>query len=48
MSNGQMVDDVRLSIGCKIPVSFYGRMGGVVPKVDELHEQIKKFVNEVQ
>ncbi len=42
MSNGQMVDDVRLAVEGKKPVIFYNRMGGVVPKVLELVEQFKK------
>ncbi|RKZ31049.1 3-methyl-2-oxobutanoate dehydrogenase subunit beta [bacterium] len=43
LSNGQMVEDVRL-VGCrgKAKISFYGRMGGNVPTVDELAEQITK------
>lgn len=36
MSNGQMVDDVRLALEGKRPVKFYGRMGGVVPTTQEL------------
>jgi 2-oxoisovalerate ferredoxin oxidoreductase alpha subunit len=44
MSNGQMVDDVRLAAENKIPVAFYGRMGGVVPTVHEVIEQIKLLV----
>jgi len=36
LANGQMVDDVRLAVECKIPVKFYGRMGGVVPSAQEL------------
>ena len=31
MSMGQMVDDVKLAIDCKVPVHFYGRTGGVIP-----------------
>ena len=48
MSNGQMVDDVRLSIECKKPVDFYGRMGGVVHTVDEIYNQFKKMISEVK
>jgi len=44
MSNGQMVDDVRLTVEGKKPVHFYGRMGGIVPKVSELVEQFEKLV----
>src|SRR3989339_790015 len=40
LSNGQMVDDVRLAVNGKRPVEYYGRMGGAVPTHDELIEQI--------
>jgi 2-oxoglutarate ferredoxin oxidoreductase subunit alpha len=36
MSAGQMVEDVRLAVGCRIPVEFYGRMGGMIPSPDEI------------
>lgn len=36
MSNGQMIDDVKLAIECSRPVHFYNRMGGNVPSVDEI------------
>ena len=41
MNGGQMVDDVRLAVEGRVPVSFYGRMGGVVPLPDEVLEQIR-------
>jgi len=31
MSTGQMIDDVRLAVGGRKPVEFYGRTGGMVP-----------------
>jgi len=43
MSNGQMVEDVRLAVNGKSPVMFYGRPGGGVPNVDEILEQIKQL-----
>jgi len=43
LSNGQMVDDVRLAVNGKKPVHFYGRMGGVVPSVEEIVDNIKKL-----
>lgn len=43
MSKGQMVDDVRLAVDCKIPVDFFGRTGGVIPTPAEILEQIKKL-----
>ncbi len=41
MSNGQMLDDVRLATEMKVPVHFYNRMGGNVPTTEDLIEQIK-------
>ena len=40
LSNGQMVEDVRLTLNGKVPVEFYGRVGGNVPSVAELQEQV--------
>jgi 2-oxoglutarate ferredoxin oxidoreductase subunit alpha len=42
MNGGQMVEDVRLAIQGKVPVSFYGRMGGMMPFPDEVVEEIHK------
>jgi len=41
MSNGQMVEDVKLAVAGKSPVLFYGRPGGGVPTVDEILDKIK-------
>jgi 2-oxoglutarate ferredoxin oxidoreductase subunit alpha len=43
MSGGQMLDDVRLAVNGKVPVDFYGRMGGMVPLPDEVYEQIQEL-----
>ena len=43
MSNGQMLDDVQLAVGGRCPVMFYGRTGGVVPKVEEVLDYIEKL-----
>ena len=43
MSMGQMVDDVRLATECRIPVSFFGRTGGVIPTPDEVLAELKKL-----
>ena len=40
LSNGQMVEDVRLALDGTVPVDFYGRGGGNVPSVKELQEQV--------
>jgi 2-oxoisovalerate ferredoxin oxidoreductase alpha subunit len=41
LSNGQMLEDVRLAIDGKRPIEFYGRVGGNVPSVEELLAQIE-------
>lgn len=41
MNSGQMVEDVRLAMGERCPVEFYGRMGGILPGPDELAERIR-------
>jgi len=43
MSNGQMVEDVKLAVNGKSPILFYGRPGGGVPNVDEILDQIKQL-----
>lgn len=40
LSNGQMVEDVRLALDGKVPVEFYGRVGGNVPSVEELQNEL--------
>jgi 2-oxoglutarate ferredoxin oxidoreductase subunit alpha len=44
LNTGQMVEDVRLSVGAGVPVSFYGRPPGAgsLPSPEELFEVIKK------
>ncbi len=44
LSNGQMVEDVRLAIDGKKPVEFYGRVGGNVPTVEELFAKVVESV----
>ena len=43
MNMGQMVDDVKLALDCKLPVSFFGRTGGIVPSPNEVLAEIKKL-----
>jgi 2-oxoisovalerate ferredoxin oxidoreductase alpha subunit len=38
LSNGQLVEDVRLALDGEIPVEFYNRVGGNVPSVEEVQE----------
>jgi 2-oxoglutarate ferredoxin oxidoreductase subunit alpha len=44
MSNGQMVEDVKLAVAGKAPVAFYGRPGGGVPTVDEIFDKIRQLI----
>ncbi len=48
MSAGQMVEDVRLGLDCRLPVHFYGRMGGVVPGVGEVVQEIERIGGELK
>lgn len=41
MSAGQMIEDVRLAVNGKVPVEFYGRLGGMVPSPDEVVDALK-------
>lgn len=43
MSAGQMLEDVRLATCNRVPISFFGRMGGVVPLPEEILEEIKRL-----
>jgi len=47
MSAGQMVEDVRLAVAGRIPVRFYGRLGGMIPTPPELAAQIEELAAEV-
>ncbi len=44
MSQGQMVEDVRLAVDGKKPVYFYGRNGGMIPEQDVIVEQAKAYL----
>ncbi len=43
MNSGQMLDDVTQVVQGKIPVEFYGRLGGVVPFPDEILAEIHRI-----
>jgi len=43
MSNGQMIEDVKLALNGARPVEFLNRMGGNVPS----HEEVLRFVHEL-
>lgn len=43
MSLGQMVEDVRLALECRLPVHFCGRTGGMIPSPADVLAEIKKI-----
>lgn len=45
MSYGQMVEDVRLSVGARTGVSFYGRSGGGIPTESQIEREILKSLS---
>lgn len=44
MSMGQMIDDVKLSVNGKLPVDFYGRVGGMIPTPEGVMGKIKEMI----
>lgn len=46
MNAGQMVEDVRLAVEGRVPVRFYGRMGGIIPSPDEVVGAMEELTKE--
>lgn len=44
MSSGQMIEDVKLAINGKVPIEFYGRMGGIIPTPAEVLAKLMELV----
>jgi 2-oxoglutarate ferredoxin oxidoreductase subunit alpha len=44
LSAGQMIEDVRLATNCRLPISFFGKLGGLVPLPEDILEEIVKIV----
>jgi 2-oxoglutarate ferredoxin oxidoreductase subunit alpha len=42
MNSGMMLDDVIKIIQGKVPIEFYGRMGGMTPLPDEILDEIRR------
>ena len=46
LSLGQMVEDVKLAVNCRIPVEHYSRVGGMIPTPEEVLNALKtKIIN---
>jgi 2-oxoglutarate ferredoxin oxidoreductase subunit alpha len=43
MNTGQMLNDVQLAVKGRVPVEFYGRLGGVVPFPNEIYDEINRM-----
>jgi 2-oxoglutarate ferredoxin oxidoreductase subunit alpha len=43
LNAGQMLEDVRLATRDRVPISFFGKMGGLVPLPEEILAEIKKL-----
>lgn len=48
MNTGQMLDDVMRAVAGKVPVEFYGRLGGTVPFPDEVLDEIHRLVEKTE
>lgn len=44
MSSGQMIEDVKLAVNGKVPIEFYGRMGGIIPTPAEVLAKLMELV----
>ncbi len=45
LSMGQLIEDVRLASGGKVPVTLCNRVGGMIPEPEEILEEIHKIAN---
>ncbi len=43
MNAGQMYEDVRLAVNGRVPVEFYGRMGGIIPTPEEVFHKLEEI-----
>ena len=46
MSAGQMLEDVQRVVQGRVPIRFHGRMGGVIPMVDEILLDVESLAKE--
>ena len=48
LSCGQMIDDIKLTLECSVPVKLINRMGGNIPTIDEVVERSLNAINELK
>jgi 2-oxoglutarate ferredoxin oxidoreductase subunit alpha len=44
LNSGQMVEDVKLGVNGKVPVHYYGRMGGMVPTPEDIVHHLETLI----
>jgi len=44
MNAGQMIEDVKLSVGCTVKVEHFGRFGGIIPTPDEVVHALEQKI----
>jgi 2-oxoglutarate/2-oxoacid ferredoxin oxidoreductase subunit alpha len=44
MNAGQMIEDVRLTVGCEQKVEHFGRFGGIIPSPDEVIHALEQKI----
>ena len=48
MSAGQMLEDVQRVVQGRVPIRFHGRMGGVIPMVDEILADVESLAKQIR
>jgi 2-oxoglutarate ferredoxin oxidoreductase subunit alpha len=44
MSLGQMIDDVKIANEGRLPIDFYGRVGGMIPEPNAIMDKIREMI----
>ena len=44
MSAGQMIEDIRLAVGCSVKAEHFGRMGGIIPSPEEIVDELEQKI----
>lgn len=44
MNAGQMIEDVKLSVGCAVKIEHFGRFGGIIPSPDEVVKALEQKI----
>ena len=44
LNTGQMIEDVKLAVDCKVPVEHFGRTGGIIHTPEEILEALEQKI----